>query len=345
MMHLEKVRSTVIAATTVFCLCLGIESARAEEKVANTVCPFVIQPELGASEFAPGDGIVIASLRGDREHLETGGNYMLDGSYTLASAENADLAWFATSHGPSGSTPVTDTEHIQIARGSGDFHLEKKLLGDGWLHVSFYVNGRASGGIYFGEKGFKESVLWKKSWSDFSEAQTGELKGQGTAGANSAKTTEPIPANVAIMAYLGEPVPLPVAMDERFSPVNLKAAFISLSKKLGLKVVRLDIDESEFPYVIYGLLDGQCDHRALASAVRQLNGYGYGGSVSGSTPEGGTYFAMNMIPVSQYPQGRSNECERRLMVRLQMFAEAAHSAKPELASSGAATNSSGSAKK
>jgi hypothetical protein len=345
MMHLEKIRSTVIAATTVFCLCLGIESARAEEKVANTVCPFVIQPELGASEFAPGDGIVIASLRGDREHLETGGNYMLDGSYTLASAENADLAWLATSHGPSGSTPVTDTEHIQIARGSGVFHLEKKLLGNGWLHVSFYVNGRGAGGIYFGEKGFKETVLLKKSWSDFSEAQTGELKIPGAAGLDSAKMTASNPANLAIMAYLGDPVPPPVAMDERFSPVNLKTAIISLNKKLGLTVVNLNIDASEFPYVIYGRLDGQCDHRVLASAVGQLNGYGYGGSVSGSTPGGGTYFAINMIPVSQYPEGRINECERRLMVRLQMFAEAARAGHPALASPGPVMNNSGSAKK
>jgi hypothetical protein len=54
---------------------------------------------------------------------------------------------------------------------------------------------------------------------------------------------------------------------------------------------------------------------------------------------------MHMIPGSQYPEGRINDCERRLMVRLQMYAEAARAAQPALASTGAATNCSGSAKK
>src|SRR5262249_42265340 len=145
-------------------------SARGAGNEPENELPHLIQAELGAVEFAPGDSITITALRGSRRHLEPGGCYLLTGSYTLTSSDSADLAWFATSRGPSGQTPIADDEHIMITKGSGTFHLKKTLRDDGWLHVSFYVNGRSHGGIYFGEKEVETTVLRKKSWSDFGQA-------------------------------------------------------------------------------------------------------------------------------------------------------------------------------
>jgi hypothetical protein len=57
--------------------------------------PFVVEfasstPQWGP--FAPGDGIAITGIKGDRKMIEPGGRYLVAGSYTLASMESAQLA-------------------------------------------------------------------------------------------------------------------------------------------------------------------------------------------------------------------------------------------------------------
>jgi len=285
--------------------------------------PYLIQADLGATEFAPGDNIVLTSFRGDRQHIEVGGHYLLDGSYTLGSADSADLAWYSTSRGPSGSTPVASEQHTKITAGSGNFRLKKTMTDDGWLHVSFYVDKQSHGGIYFGEKGFENTVFRKKGWSDFSK--TSRQRGASPVEAASKPPTVEIggaiasgQANAAIMAYLGDPVPAPVNLDSKYWPTNLAAAFIAMGNKSGWQIQKLAVDESEFPFLVYGLIEGS--HVLVEKDIREMEGYDYSGSVRGSTDKG-TYFALNMIPHSQYPAGEAAACNRRLMVRLQLLAE------------------------
>lgn len=313
------VRIIVLAATSGLCLHAAIPSARAGEEAAESEFPYVIQPELGATEFATGDGIVITSLRGNRRHLESGGRYLVEGSYTLASAGEADLALHATSRGPSGPSPVMDDQHVEITRGSGNFSLKKTLRDDGWLHISFYVNGHSHGGIYFGEKGVEKTILRKKDWSDFASASALAKPDRGFgAGKNASALSSD--SNLAILAYLGNPVPAPADLDAKYKRTNLLAAFTALSKKADLRVKTLEVDESEFPFLAYGVLADKCDFRVLEKGLREMKGYDYGGSVVGQTDQGSTYFALNMIPHDQYP---SDGCARRLMIRLQMLADAA----------------------
>lgn len=314
MFRTETIRTVTMAVTSALCLQTAIVSAPAEEQAAETGFPYVLQPELGAAEFASGDRITITSIHGNREHLEPGGRYLLEGSYTLASADGADLAWFSSSRGPSQSTPITHGEHVGIINGSGNFQLEKTLLDDGWLHVSFYVNGHSHGGIYFGEKGFENTVLREKSWSDFTSASTEEKPDRKS-------------ANLAIMAYLGSPVPPPASLDARYFPTNLMAAFTALGKKQGLQIEKLAVDDSEFPYLVYGVLTGKHDFRELEADLNQMKGYDYCGSVVGHTDKEGTYFSLNMIPHSQYSGSQFVACDRRLMVRLQMLADSVRHAK------------------
>jgi hypothetical protein len=305
----------------------AIASVQAEEKAPETDFPYVIQPEPGSIEFAPGDRIVITSVRGNREHLVPGGRYLLNGSYTLASAEKADLSWFVTSRGPSGATPITDDEHVIITKGSGNFHLEKTILDGGWMHVSFYVGNQSHGGIYFGEKGFENTVLRNKGWSDFPAASTGETHGTPPGSRGDDRTDTSTRHNRSIMDYLGDPVRPPAALNETYSPVNLLAVFTALSKKCGLEIKNLEVDDSEFPFLIYGILAGKPNFGPFETDLRQLKGYDYGGSVVGSTAAGSTYFSMNIIPHNQYPPGQIVACNRRLVVRLQMLADAISQAK------------------
>jgi hypothetical protein len=317
--HLATARTMVLAVTSALCLQAASPSARAGEAAAESEYPYLIQFELGATEFAPGDNIVITSIRGNRRHLESGGRYLVEGSYALAAADGADLALHATSRGPSGPSPVMRDQQVEITRGTGDFHLTKTLRDDGWLHISFYVNGHSHGGIYFGEQGVEKTILREKGWSDFSSDSASARPGREFAVGESvsALTNE---ANLAILAYLGNPVPAPAGLDAKYNRTNLRAAFTVLSKKADLRVKALEVDESEFPFLAYGVLTGKCDFQVLEKGLREMNGYSYGGSVVGHTNQRATYFALNMIPHDQYP---SDRCDRRLMIRLQMLADKA----------------------
>lgn len=314
-----RVLALVTASVLGSPICLT--SAAADGLAEDAEFPYVIQMDLGSIEFAPGDNIVIASVRGDREHFEVGGHYLLEGSYTLVSSESADLAWYSTSRGPSGSTPVMEDQHVKISAGSGNFRLKKTMTDDGWLHVSFYVDKHSHGGLYFGEKGFENSVLRQKGWSDFSKPSSLQKPLSATEGFGAAGVVAAGQGNAAIMAYLGDPVAAPADLNSKYWPTNLAAAFSAMGSKLGWRIEKLAVDDSEFPYLVYGIIDGK--HELLEKDIREMEGYDYSGSVRGSTEKGTTYFSLNMIPHSQYPAGQTVACHRRLMVRLQMLAEAA----------------------
>ncbi len=307
-------RNFALALAAAFLLHTSNLPAGAGEEKLDRQFPQVIQYELGASGFAPGDQITITSVRGDRTHIEPGGSYLVEGTYTLASAESADLALFSTSRGPSSPTTIQDGQRIKITKGAGKFQLYERNLPDGWLHVSFYPqNGSSHGGVYFGEKGMENTIMRKQGWFDDLAVKTsGEKDGSRSDPGNK--------ANRALLAYLGNPVPPPASMDSRYNKENLLKAFTALCRNADLVITKLAVDDSEFPFIVYGTLEGA--HTLPDKPLfEDQKGYTYGGSVRGSIGEGSTYFAVNMVPRSQYPEGQEKACNRRLMVRLQMLAD------------------------
>lgn len=317
----RTLRLTILIVASALHFAGAIRSAGAAEKTPETEFPYVIEIKLGAVEFAPGDRIVIGSVRGDRDHLVPGGRYLLNGSYTLASAEQADLAWFSTMRGPSGATPITDDQHVIISKGSGNFHLEKNLSDDGWLHVSFYVDGHSHGGVYFGENGFEKTVLQDKGWSDFPAVLEKEKGGAALRSPADDWAKSSAGNNRSLMAYLGDPVRPPDALSPDYSPIRLLENFAAMSKKGEVHIKKLAVDASEFPFLVYGILEGANTFGAVEKELRQAKVYGYNGSVVGNTGDGATYFSLNMIPRDQCPAGQAVACNRRLMVRLQMLAD------------------------
>jgi hypothetical protein len=270
----------------------------------------VIQYELGASGFPAGDQITITSVHGNRKHIEPGGSYLVEGTYTLSSAENAGLALFCTSRGPSGPTPVQEGQQVKITKGSDTFHLYETNAPDGWLHVSFYPNGGSSrGGVYFGERGRENTIMRNQEWFRGITDKLNEDRSSSE-------------ANRALMAYLGDPVAPPANMDSHYNKESLLKAFTALCGKADLVITKLAVDDSEFPFLVYGTLDGKHTLPEKATFEDQ-KGYTYGGSVRGSVGDGGTYFAVNMVPHDQYPDDHEQACSRRLMLRLQMLADKA----------------------
>ena len=74
--------------------------------------PAVVAFELGRMEFLPGDSINLQQLRGTSPTIRTGETYYVEGTYTLASRDIAELAWYATTSSDV-STP-TDPRQMPI---------------------------------------------------------------------------------------------------------------------------------------------------------------------------------------------------------------------------------------
>jgi len=292
------------------------QSAVCAEVDSEQRFPHIIQYELGASGFSAGDQISITSVRGDRAHIEPGGSYLVEGTYTLASAGSADLALYCTTRGPSGPTPDQDSEHIKITRGAGNFHLYETNVADGWLHVSFYSdNSKLRGGVYFGEKGRENTLMRDQEWfREFAIKSPDKQNDVEVGVANE--------ANRALLAYLGDPVSLPADMDSRYSKDNLLKAFTTVCQKADLVITKLAVDDSEFPFLVYGTLDG--NHPLPNAAIfEEQKGYTRSGTIRGSFGGGSSYFAVNMVPDSQFPADKKQSCHRRLMLRLQMLSDKA----------------------
>src|SRR5438552_3197547 len=68
--------------------------------------PHAVPYELGDAVFAPGDNIKIQQVRGTSETIAIGGTYCVEGTYSLGSRDEADLAFYSTTLSDRGPTPV-----------------------------------------------------------------------------------------------------------------------------------------------------------------------------------------------------------------------------------------------
>ena len=121
-----------------------------------------IKFELGEAEFADGDNITIEQVLCTGEKLGIGEIAIVRGTYTLASHDEATLAFFVTAASPQG-TPIDARQRTVVKKGTGSFEL-RHALWDGYPHISFYPakGGSCFGGVYFG---VGDSVLKQKGWS------------------------------------------------------------------------------------------------------------------------------------------------------------------------------------
>jgi hypothetical protein len=139
----------IVTPITFSCALAG--PAATEE--ATPDLPRAVGFELGDTKFANGDNITITQMRGTSETIATGGSYCVEGTYTLASRDEADLAFFSTTIAASGPSPIDPKQHVRVKKGTGSFRLVKTLDEDGYLHLSFYPvpSGSDFGGVYFGQ--------------------------------------------------------------------------------------------------------------------------------------------------------------------------------------------------
>jgi hypothetical protein len=269
----------------------------------------VILFELGEGEFLPGDSITIQRVSGTSPTIHTGETYCVEGTYTLASSEKADLALFATTVSK-GSTPTDPSQIMRIEKGTGTFRLVKTMREEGYLHVSFYPvpGGNCFGGIYFGQG---QWVLRHKGWSYLDthpRAQDHLATGNSTGGPVS--LTGP---NQALLEYLGDPVEPPADMNAAYSKDGLIKAIQTAARNAGISVKRVEVDDSEFPFLV-GVICKEGNYSKLTAQLRNLDGYEYNGSISSST-----HSAMNLVPHRAFPRAVIQRIDHRTGLREQVL--------------------------
>jgi hypothetical protein len=267
--------------------------------------------ELGEGGFLPGDSITIQRVSGTRPTISTGETYCVEGAYTLASKEKADLALFATTMSK-GSTPTDPSQIMHVEKGTGTFRLVKVMREEGYLHLSFYPasGGSSFGGVYFGQG---EWVNHDKGWSHLAtNAQPPDHGATASATGTPVSLTGP---NQALLEYLGEPVEPPADMSAAYSKDGLIRAIQAAARNAGITVKRVEIDDSEFPFLV-GVICSQGDYSKLKAQFRKMDGYEYNGSVGSDT-----HNAFNLVPYRAFPSETSQRISHRTTLREQIFYE------------------------
>jgi hypothetical protein len=307
-MKLNRVQHVI--ATTLPAL-LGLNLALAAlggTSETPTDFPAEVAFELGKAEFLPGDIITIQQVRGTSSTIVTGGTYCVEGTYTLASREEADLALFATTMSDV-PTPIDPSQHTRIAKGTGNFRLVKTVRQEGYLHVSFYPvsSGGDFGGVYFGQGKW---VLHLKA-SD--RHQQILAQDHPMAGASTGKLILLKGPNRELFEYLGDPVDPPANMDAAYTKDGLINAIQTAARKAGIPVKRVEVEDSEFPFLV-GLVCKEGDFSKLTEQLRKLAAYEYNGCISTST-----HSAFNMVPYRVFPSQVSQRISHRTGLRCQIF--------------------------
>ncbi len=263
--------------------------------------PHAVPYELGDAEFAPGDNITIQQVRGTSETITTGGTYWVEGTYTLSSRDEADLAFYATTLSDSDPTPVDSRQCVRIKKGTGSFHLLKTLKEDGYLHLSFYPvpSGSDFGGVYFGQG---NRVLRNKRFSRMDYPDNGEAPSVSLSGPNQ-----------ALLEYLGNPIEPATNMDARYAREGLSNAIQLAARGAGISLKKVAIDDSEFPFLV-GVICGESDFLKLKEQIKKMDGYEYNGGTGSHTCN-----AFSIVPYRAYPSEASQHIHHRLVLRQQMF--------------------------
>jgi hypothetical protein len=263
--------------------------------------PRAVQFEIGSADFPPGDSITIKELRGDSDEIHPGGIYCVSGTYTLSSQDEADLAFYATTTNRV-STPTDPKQIVHITKGTGTFRLIKKMTDHGYLHVTFYsrATGHGFGGVYFGQG---QWVLREKNFSYRHEA----MRASAADSHESVSATGP---NRVLFNYLGNPVVPPADMDAAYTKEGLTRAMQSAAQNAGVSLVKLEIDDSEFPFLIGLVFAEKGDKEKFMAQIGGMKAYARSGGVGGEMS-----YAMNLVPHHAFPSDTSERIYHRMMLR------------------------------
>jgi hypothetical protein len=117
-----------------------------------------------------------------------------------------------------------------------------------------------------------------------------------------------------IRTYLGQPVLPPDNLPEAYQRDGLMRAVQKAAQDAGIALKKLEIEDSEFPYLIGIVANGAADFEKLKVQLKQNSDYEYNGSMSSSDR-----YAFNITPSRMNPQEASQRVHARTMLRQNML--------------------------
>ena len=121
-------------------------------------------------------------------------------------------------------------------------------------------------------------------------------------------------SNQAMLDYLGNPVPPPPNLNAAYSKEGLITALQNAAQAASIVLKRIEIDDSEFPFLIGVEVQTGNDIQKLQDQIKTMGEYNYTGGISG-----GTRFVGNITPYDQYPAAKKHDILNRLGLRETMF--------------------------
>lgn len=284
----------------------GIVASLAADSPPAGPFPYSVPFDLGKGQFAPGDNISIQTVRGTAATFQTNETYSVEGTYTLSSREEADLALFVTTRQDI-RTKTDPRQIVRIKKGTGFFRLVQTLSVEGYPHVSFYPlpSGSSFGGIYFGQGDWL--------WTENGPGPTGASRSAKAGGEAAASQIVLTGANRTLLEYLGNPVEAPAGLEPAYTPAGLRQAVQSAATNAGISLRAIAIDESEFPFFI-GVVGAEGDFPKLKAQLLKLEPYEYYGDVG--SPKC-TIFTI--IPARIWPAEARQRIYHRATLRMQIF--------------------------
>ena len=127
--------------------------------------------------------------------------------------------------------------------------------------------------------------------------------------------------NKVLYDYLGDPVAPPANMDAAYTKEGLTHAMQDAAKAAGITLTKLEIDDSEFPFLVGVICANQQDMEKLKEQIRKMPAYNYTGGVGGGHSAS---YAMNLVPYTAYLADARQRIEHRLSLREEIFYRKTH---------------------
>jgi len=146
-----------------------------------------------------------------------------------------------------------------------------------------------------------------------------------TAHAEKPEATEPISAtgpNSVLYQQLGKPVAPPANLDAAYTKEGLIQGMQTAAQNAGISLVKLEIDDSEFPYLVGVVIATQEDMEKFKEQIRKMAAYHFAGGM------GGTTYVMNLVPSRAFPPGIGDRIYLRMIPREGILYDALRAEKP-----------------
>ena len=149
------------------------------------------------------------------------------------------------------------------------------------------------------------------------DAEVARLKSElARRDAQSANANAGAVASDSLVQYLGAAVQAPANLEAAYTKEGLLDAINAAASKAAVSIKHVQVDDSEFPYLLGVVVSASTDWEKLKAQLRNLDGYEYHGAVGNDTRN-----AFSITPARTFPPGTDEYLHRRMTIRMQVLAD------------------------